>query len=153
METTRLISAFFFTSKQTLIMFDIWFLIFGFPSYSYEKELPGNKWKLKIHIIDNGILFDCFNLKKSHKRRFQVYVNVRYFFALNRDLIRSYYLTLYLMHIWNYYIHCSITWQVASLCFKIKLMEDEIKILFGCPIRCNVETTQGFVDIDVQHSF
>ena len=121
METTRLISAFFFISKQTLIIFDIWFLIFGFPIYSYEKELPGNKRKLKIHIIDNGILFDCFNLKKSHKRRFQVYVNVRYFFALNRDLIRSYYLTLYLMRIWNYYTHCSITWQCRILVFQDKI--------------------------------
>ena len=32
-------------------------------------------------------------------------------------------------------------------------MEDEIKILFGCPIRRDVDTTQGSVDIDVLHSF
>ena len=128
METTRLISAFFFISKQTLIMFDVLYLILDIwfpdqstPFYSYEKELPGNKRKLKIYMIDNGILFDCFNLKKSHKRRFQVYVNVRYFFALNRDLIRSYYLTLYLMRIWNYYIHCSNTWQCRILVFQDKI--------------------------------
>ena len=123
METTRLISAFFFIFyfKPTLIMFDIWFLIFDFSIYSYEKELPGNKLKLKIHIIDNGILFDCFNLKKSHKRRFQVYVNVRYFFALNRDLIRNYYLTLYLMRMWNYSTHCSLTWQRRILVFQNKI--------------------------------
>ena len=151
METTRLISAFFFISKQTLIMFDIWFLVFDFPIY--EKGLPGNKWKLKIHIIDNGILFDCFNLKKSHKRRFQVYVNIRYIVALNRDLIRSYYLTLYLMRIWNHYTYCSVTWQCRILVFQDKIDGGWNKILFGCPIRCNVETTQGFVDIDVQHSF
>ena len=101
----------------------VWYLILDiwFPDLFIWKELPGNKWKLKIHIIDNGILFDCFNLKKSHKRRFQVYVNVRYFFALNRDLIRSYYLTLYLMRIWNYYIHCSITWQCRILVFQDKI--------------------------------